>query len=76
MPKVLEAINGDTRNTVFSYIPNTAETSFFGMIETAEAFINKKKTSAILKGQRSISAEKVTWETVLSRQEDLQHRIL
>ncbi|TGV02269.1 amidophosphoribosyltransferase [Flavivirga rizhaonensis] len=60
MPKVLEAINNDTKNTVFSYIPNTAETSFFGMIETAEAYINKKKTNTILKGQRSLSAEKVT----------------
>ncbi|AUP79616.1 amidophosphoribosyltransferase [Flavivirga eckloniae] len=60
MPKVLEAINNDTKNTVFSYIPNTAETSFFGMIETAEAYINKKKTQTILSGQRSLSAEKVT----------------
>ncbi len=60
MPKVLEAIDNDTKNTVFSYIPNTAETSFFGMIETAEAALNKKKTAAILTGQRSISAEKVT----------------
>ncbi len=60
MPKVLDAINNDTKNTVFSYIPNTAETSFFGMIETAEAYINKKKTSTILSGQRSLSAEKVT----------------
>ncbi|WP_223551763.1 amidophosphoribosyltransferase [Aestuariivivens sp. NBU2969] len=60
MPKVLEAIDEDTKNTVFSYIPNTAETSFFGMIETAEAFINKKKTAAILSGQRSLSAQKVT----------------
>ncbi|WP_298531868.1 amidophosphoribosyltransferase [uncultured Algibacter sp.] len=60
MPKVLEAINNDTKNTVFSYIPNTAETSFFGMIETAEAFINKRKTQAILNGQRSLSAAKVT----------------
>lgn len=60
MPKVLEAINEDTKNTVFSYIPNTAETSFYGMIETAEAFINKKKTAAILNGQRSISSEEVT----------------
>ncbi|MFV0566923.1 MAG: amidophosphoribosyltransferase [Flavobacteriaceae bacterium] len=60
MPKVLDAIDNDTKNTVFSYIPNTAETSFFGMIETAEAFLNKKKTSAILTGQRSISADKVT----------------
>ncbi|MCB4807145.1 amidophosphoribosyltransferase [Tamlana sp. 62-3] len=60
MPKVLKAINNDTKNTVFSYIPNTAETSFYGMVETAESFINQKKTDAILKGQRSISAEKVT----------------
>ncbi|MCB4798177.1 amidophosphoribosyltransferase [Neotamlana laminarinivorans] len=60
MPKVLEAINNDTKNTVFSYIPNTAETSFLGMIETAEKHINEKKTEAILNGQRSISAEKVT----------------
>ncbi|MDN3664815.1 amidophosphoribosyltransferase [Algibacter miyuki] len=60
MPKVLKAIDNDTKNTVFSFIPNTAETSFFGMIETAEDFINQKKTDAILNGQRSISAEKVT----------------
>ncbi len=60
MPKVLEAIDNDTQNTVFSYIPNTAETSFFGMVETADAFINEKKTSAILKGRREISADQVT----------------
>lgn len=60
MPKVLEAIDNDTKNTVFSYIPNTAETSFFGMIERAEALLNKKKTAQILNGQRSLSAKKVT----------------
>ncbi|MCF8273024.1 MAG: amidophosphoribosyltransferase [Flavobacteriaceae bacterium] len=60
MPKVLEAINNDIKNTVFSYIPNTAETSFFGMIETVENFLNKKKTDAILKGSRNLSAERVT----------------
>ncbi|TNJ47177.1 amidophosphoribosyltransferase [Tamlana fucoidanivorans] len=60
MPKVLKAINNDTKNTVFSYIPNTAETSFFGMIENADAFINERKTKAILNGQRSLSAAKVT----------------
>ncbi|WP_147677697.1 amidophosphoribosyltransferase [Algibacter pacificus] len=60
MPKVLKAIDNDTQNTVFSFIPNTAETSFFGMIETVEDFINKRKTNAILNGQRSISAEDVT----------------
>ncbi len=59
MPKVLESINHDIKNSVFSYIPNTAETSFFGMIETVEEYLNKKKTEAILNGQRSLSAENV-----------------
>ena len=60
MPKVLEAISNDTKNTVFSYIPNTAETSFFGMIETVEDYLNKKKTKAILNGKGGLSSEKVT----------------
>ena len=60
VPKVLEAINYDIKNTVFSFIPNTAETSFFGMTETVEDYLNEQKTQAILKGKRSLSAEKVT----------------
>ncbi len=60
MPKVLESIDNDIKNSVFSYIPNTAETSFYGMIETVEDFLNKKKTDAILKGKRALSSEKVT----------------
>lgn len=60
MPKVLEAIKEDTKNTVFSYIPNTAETSFFGMIESVEDHLNEQKTKAILSGQRNLSAQKVT----------------
>ncbi|WP_223032426.1 amidophosphoribosyltransferase [Hanstruepera marina] len=60
MPKVLEAIDNDTRNTVFSFIPNTAETSFFGMIETVEDYLNQKKTQAILDGKGGLSAETVT----------------
>lgn len=64
MPKVLEAINSDTKNTVFSYIPNTAETSFYGMIDTVEEHLNHKKTQAILTGRRELSADKV--EDILS----------
>ena len=60
MPKVLEAINNDTKNSVFSYIPNTAETSFYGMIETVEEHLNQKKTESILNGNGQLSAEKVT----------------
>ncbi|WP_457616782.1 amidophosphoribosyltransferase [Lutibacter sp.] len=59
-PQILKKINNDIKNTVFSYIPNTAETSFYGMREAAEDFLNLQKTEAILKGQRSLSAEAVT----------------
>ena len=59
MPRVLKAIENDTKNTVFSYIPNTAETSFFGMVETVENHLNEKKTKAILRGKRELSAQKV-----------------
>ena len=38
LPAVLEAIDSDTDNTVFSYIPNTAETSFYGIVEAAQDF--------------------------------------
>ncbi len=59
-PKVLDAIAEDTQNTVFSYIPNTAETSFYGMINAVEDFLNQKKTNAILAGKGNLSAQKVT----------------
>ena len=59
-PQIAEKIKGDLKNTVFSYIPNTAETSFYGLREAAVDFLNVQKTDAILKGQRSLSAEKVT----------------
>ena len=58
-PQILKKINNDLKNTVFSYIPNTAETSFYGMREAAEDFLNQQKTDAILHGQRNLSAEKV-----------------
>ena len=58
-PKVLEHIDHDIRNTVFSYIPNTAETSFFGITEAAEEYLNQHKVSTILSGNRNISAQRV-----------------
>jgi amidophosphoribosyltransferase len=60
MPKVLEAIDYDTKNTVFSFIPNTAETSFFGMIDTVEEHLNQKKTKSILDGGTKLSAARIT----------------
>ena len=60
VPEVLKLVDHDIENTVFSFIPNTAETSFLGMIETVDAYLNKRKTKEILNGKRSLSAEKVT----------------
>jgi len=57
MPKVLEAIKYDTRNTVFSYIPNTAETSFYGLVEAAQDELNKQKNKAILEQKDSLTEE-------------------
>ncbi len=59
-PKVLHHIDYDITNTVFSYIPNTAETSFFGMTEAAEEYLNKYKLDVILNGNKNISAKKLT----------------
>jgi len=58
-PEILKKIDNDITNTVFSYIPNTAETSFYGMSEAAEDFLNQQKLSKILKGKREISPEKL-----------------
>ena len=55
MPKVLKAIDYDTQNTVFSYIPNTAETSFFGMVEAAQDELNSQKNKAILAEKETLT---------------------
>ncbi|TDB69137.1 amidophosphoribosyltransferase [Arundinibacter roseus] len=50
IPQILEEIDYDLENTIFSYIPNTAETSFFGMIEGLEEYLSKKRKRAIMEG--------------------------
>ncbi len=57
LPAVLEAIDSDTDNTVFSYIPNTAETSFYGMVEAAQDFLNQRKNNYILKNRNKLTKE-------------------
>lgn len=47
-PQILKSIDNDLVNTVFSYIPNTAETSFFGMVKEAQNYLNKRKEEQIL----------------------------
>jgi amidophosphoribosyltransferase len=47
--QVLDAVNHDLDNSVFSFIPNTAEIAFYGMIKGLEDYLNDKKYEAILK---------------------------
>ena len=57
LPAVLEAIDSDTDNTVFSYIPNTAETSFYGMVEAAQDFLNQRKNNFILENKDTLTKD-------------------
>ncbi|WP_103865779.1 amidophosphoribosyltransferase [Aquimarina sp. I32.4] len=60
MPQVLEEIDHDTVNTVFSFIPNTAETSFYGMVEAAQDELNKQKNEAILSEKETLTDERLS----------------
>ena len=56
-PKIAEAISGDLVNTVFSYIPNTAETSFYGMVHEAQKYISKQSIKKVLDSKENLSNE-------------------
>ena len=48
VPEILKGINNDVKNSVFSFIPNTAETSFYGMVNGIESYLNVVKKRKIL----------------------------
>jgi len=58
--RVLKAVDYDLKNTIFSFIPNTAETAFFGLIKGAEDYLNKIKIERILSWGKDYDAEKLT----------------
>lgn len=58
-PQILDSISGDIKNTVFSYIPNTAETSFFGMVREAQNHMNREKEAQILSIGRDITSQEL-----------------
>ena len=57
---VLNSINHDLKNTIFSFIPNTAETAFLGMQKGMEAYLNKVKTEKILSWGKDFDEEKLS----------------
>lgn len=60
VPQVLQAINGELKNTVFSYIPNTAEVSFYGMIKAIERLHNLEKAERIVSLGPNVTMDKVS----------------
>src|SRR5205814_2085601 len=48
-PAILESVDSDLRNTVFSFIPNTAEVAFYGMIQGMEEYLKDVKKRKILR---------------------------
>lgn len=59
VPQVLETINYDLANSVFSFIPNTAEVSFYGLIKGLEDHLNDEKYKAILELGDKMTPEKL-----------------
>jgi amidophosphoribosyltransferase len=58
--RVLKAVDHDLKNTIFSFIPNTAETAFYGLIKGAEDYLNKIKIERILRWGKDFDEEKLS----------------
>jgi amidophosphoribosyltransferase len=56
VPQVLKAINFDLKNTVFSYIPNTAETAFYGMMDGLNEYLVNKRKEIILEDKPNLDS--------------------
>ena len=52
-PRVAQAIDHNLKDTVFAYIPNTAETSYLGLIEEAEQYLNEQKAKQLAVAEKS-----------------------
>ena len=67
-PRIAQAIDHNLKDTVFAYIPNTAETSYLGLIEAAEQYLNQQKAKQLATATESeilrILSEKVRTEKV------------
>ncbi|OEK02205.1 amidophosphoribosyltransferase [Roseivirga sp. 4D4] len=72
IPQILKSINMDLKNTVFSYIPNTAEISFLGMMQGLDEFMLKRRKEVIIDGQPSLE----TPEQLLSFQPRVEKLVI
>lgn len=56
---ILKAIHDDIRHTVFSFIPNTAESAFYGMLNGIENYLNEKKAEILVKKKNDLTTEEM-----------------
>ena len=59
VPRILEAVNYDLKNTVFSFIPNTAESAFYGMIKGIENYMITRKKEVLQKRKFDLSDQEL-----------------
>lgn len=57
--QVLNAVDNDLKNTIFSFIPNTAEVAFYGLQKGMEDYLNKRKLERILSWGNNIDQEQL-----------------
>lgn len=72
--QILKAINYDLDNTVFSFIPNTAEMAFYGMVEGMEEFLNERKLKELTSGKNLTDAEILEIVSKKVRQEKVANK--
>jgi amidophosphoribosyltransferase len=58
-PRILDRVKHDLENTVFSYIPNTAEVSFYGLVEGLHAYTKNKQRDALIHSRDNLTDEEL-----------------
>ncbi|TDO22051.1 amidophosphoribosyltransferase [Pedobacter duraquae] len=59
IPQILKSVNSDLKNTVFSFIPNTAEVSFYGMVEGVHKHIKSVQKDALINNKETLTDEQL-----------------
>lgn len=58
-PAIIKAVEGDLENTVFSFIPNTAETAFYGMVNGIERYMQSQAKEQVIKRGKEITDQEI-----------------
>ena len=73
-PRLVKAVEGDLDNTVFSFIPNTAETSFYGMVKGIQLYMMEEKKRLVREGKATWSEE--TLDEIICREPRIEKIVI